>query len=1316
MLVTDLTVQGVLPIVIQRKYDSRSSYDSALGYGWAFLHDRRLYEYPDSSVVVRHGCGTRDRYEFSGGSYVTPVGSMLAKLVELPDGTYQLSYLNGSTDVFDSQGRLVSFSDARGSRLEYSYDPRGKLPLVGASKESIAPTQPMTVAYNFRLTRIEERGANGALTGRFVTFAYSEDTGRLASVTADDGRSVTYQHDVAGALTLGNLTQVDGLDGVVAAYGYTDPLDPHNLTSIIPAQGRTPIVNTYDDQDRVIRQQEGPRLMDIVYNVPYTRTTVTKTVRDQNGLNPYTTATTYEFDTTGRVTKVIDPLGHERRYTYNTAKHVARREIWQKEGSTLALLQAVNWTYDANGNMRTETVQLDSGETITRTWTYEQDWVASDQIVSSIAPSKIFRSEYTFYYAADGRPTNVQSEKRRRDDGSFQTTTYAYDSRNRLLTTTLPDGVQVVNEYTGDHVTRTYYVVGGTAIPQLQRRFEYNSNGYLAQRRDARNNLTEYGYDDRGRMNTQTNALGQQMLLEYAGDNLTQIEQGRTAADGEGQIKKLFYDSRDILIRVEEKNDSGAFVTRKAFALDSEGRRLAVSDAHGRVQSVTYDVRGFVKTHTTASGTSHFEYDAAGNVVRITDAAGGITEYEYDDLGRRTTIRDLRSSPAAITAFVYDAVGNITSVTDAKQQTTAYEYDALSRNTRVVQPLGQTVQYTYTVRDQLKSVINARGNKLELEYYAWGGKQSEAHYPTASSSTPSRSIGFQYDNDGNMVEIADSALSVTPAYVMQFDELGRLSEQRVRYIPGGERTFEYSFDRFGNRNGSTLQDGAPFSSSYAYNRFNQLLSASFAGTAIGITPTAGGAPSVVTYPNGVSTSYQYLADGQIESISSVSSAGPLATWEFEYDEIGNMIERSEASGIHTYEYDDMGRLQATLRPVASGVPNESFGYDAVGNRLSEGGVALHTYDQNNRLVASAGQTVSWDADGNLIATGTGATLSHDARNQLVSFTSGATSANYLHDSTGRRIRKTVNGTSTWFLWDGLQLVAEYDNAGVRLRRYDYLGDDRTPIAFEDSAGRFYVHTDHIQSPAMITDADGDVVWTSQQRAFGAAVVDQDPDGDGIQTIFNMRLPGQYADTESGYHYNLMRTYDPAVGRYLQADPLGQAAGINVFAYARNAPQSWIDPEGMHLKCSEINTRGCPEETVNTSDPLKDGAPKRRWGETHTKDIFAIPTFGVFSGEIFWTGTIYFTLLTVDWTDWQTWYTVAFKKITCPPDSPCGDPDIYWVDCETARWDTPVDSGTHWEITDRWEASPTMHPTPPSDGPLLPPPSGPRQPGRQPQRI
>jgi RHS repeat-associated protein len=1303
---TDLVVPGVMPILIQRKYDSRSNYDSPLGFGWAFLHDRRLYEYPDNSVVVRHGCGTRDRYVSTGGGYATPVGSMLATLAAQPDGTFQLSYLNGAIDIFDSQGRLVSSRDSRGNSHEYTYDARGKLPLVGSSKESIAPTQPMTVAQNFRLTRVDERGANGALTGNYVTFEYDESTGRLTSITSDDGRTVTYQHDVSGSLTLGNLAQVNGLEGVVASYAYADPLDPHNLTSITSATGRTPIVNTYDAQDRVIAQEEGTRRMDIAYPVAYVRTTVTKTIRDQDGLNPYTSAATYEFDTTGRVIKIVDALGHERRYTYNSAKLLARKEIWQKDGTALTLAQAVNWSYDSDGSKRTESVLLDSGEGITRSWTYDHGWIASEQVTSSAEPAKIFRAEYTFYYGVDGRPTNVQSEKRRRDDGSFQTTTYSYDSRNRLVTTTLPDGVQTVNEYTGDYLTRTYFVVGGSAIPQLERRFEYNEKGELIKQWDARDNLTEYGFDDRGRMNARTDALGEQLVLEYADDNLVQVERGRTSAQGEGQISRFVYDNRGLLSRVEEKNQAGVFVTRKAFALDSEGRRLNVTDALGRVISVTYDVRGLVKSHATEVGTTYFAYDALGNLVRVTDAAGGVIEYAYDDLRRRTEIRDLRSSPTAKTTFTYDAVGNVTSITDAKQHTTIYEYDALSRNTRIVQPLGQFVQYTYTVRDQLKSVINARGQEVEFNYFGWGGKQSEGHYPNVASTTPSRLIGFQYDEDGNMVEIADSALPVTPGYVMEFDAVGRLSRQRVRYIPGGERSFDYRYDRFGNRGGATLTDGTAYQSDLTYDRFNQIASATFGGSTIGILSDAGGARSVVTYPNEVSTTYQYRQHGEIENISIEGPAGPLADLTFDYDERGNMTQRSDSIGVHTYQYDDLGRLEAALRPAASGMPNESFGYDAVGNRLSEGGVALHVYDQNNRLVSTGGQSIGWDADSNLVAASNGATLSYDARNRLSGFTSSSNSATYLQDSTGRRIRKTVNGVDTWFLWDGLQLIAEYDHAGARLRRYDYLGRDYSPIAFQDGADRFYVHTDHIGAAAMITNEEGMVVWSMQQRAFGAGVVDEDPDGDGIDVIFNMRLPGQYADAESGYHYNMMRTYDPGTGRYLQADPLGQVAGFNVFTYALNAPQSWIDPEGLHIKCSEINGRKCPEQDINRNN-VKDGAPRREWGEIITTDLPGVPVFAVFKGELFWSGTLYTTTLSVDWTDWQTWTTVVYKKITCPPLSPCGKEETYFVDCEENRWDAIAGSGTHRDQTTRFEPSPSTWPTPPVDPPDGGPPRRPQ---------
>jgi RHS repeat-associated protein len=60
---------------------------------------------------------------------------------------------------------------------------------------------------------------------------------------------------------------------------------------------------------------------------------------------------------------------------------------------------------------------------------------------------------------------------------------------------------------------------------------------------------------------------------------------------------------------------------------------------------------------------------------------------------------------------------------------------------------------------------------------------------------------------------------------------------------------------------------------------------------------------------------------------------------------------------------------------------------------------------------------------------------------------------------------------------------------------------------------------------------------------------------------SLRYAGQYADSETGLHYNLFRYYDPQVGRFISQDPIGLAGGLNLYQYAPN-PVSWIDPWGL----------------------------------------------------------------------------------------------------------------------------------------------------------
>ncbi|MEQ1931383.1 MAG: RHS repeat-associated core domain-containing protein, partial [Parvularculaceae bacterium] len=177
-------------------------------------------------------------------------------------------------------------------------------------------------------------------------------------------------------------------------------------------------------------------------------------------------------------------------------------------------------------------------------------------------------------------------------------------------------------------------------------------------------------------------------------------------------------------------------------------------------------------------------------------------------------------------------------------------------------------------------------------------------------------------------------------------------------------------------------------------------------------------------------------------------------------------------------------------------------------------------------------------------------------------TNGVTTAASDYDAAGQRVSSTVAGATTHFIHDPYgRLIAEHDGStGAVLREYVFLG--LMPVAMIDYSGgsavTYYLHTDQVMQPQVMTDAAGAPVWNRIADPFGVEV-----SASGSLTQ-KLRFPGQTAEA-SGLNQNWNRDYDPSLGRYIQSDPIGLMGGINTYAYVGGNPLTLIDPTGLEYK-------------------------------------------------------------------------------------------------------------------------------------------------------
>jgi RHS repeat-associated protein len=278
----------------------------------------------------------------------------------------------------------------------------------------------------------------------------------------------------------------------------------------------------------------------------------------------------------------------------------------------------------------------------------------------------------------------------------------------------------------------------------------------------------------------------------------------------------------------------------------------------------------------------------------------------------------------------------------------------------------------------------------------------------------------------------------------------------------------------------------------------------------------------------------------------------------------------------TYAHDAIERLTALSHDLSGSSADVVFArpsYNAAGQAQSRDvsnnlymfaplPLYPNTYSRNplDQYTQIAGQTPSYDTRGNLTFDGANS-FTYDVNNRLTSAPGGTTLA---YDPLSRLQQITVSGTSTRLLYDGADLIAEFDSSGNLQRRYVHGPGLDEPLVWYEGGGtsdRRWMLQDDIGSVVATTDAGGGLLSGNTYDEYGVPA----PANQG-----RFQYTGQVWLASAGVYHYKARTYAPRIGRFLQTDPVGYAAGSNLYAYVSNDPVGRTDPSGLE----DVLSAGC----------------------------------------------------------------------------------------------------------------------------------------------
>ncbi len=776
------------------------------------------------------------------------------------------------------------------------------------------PSDAWEIIYNnFRLQVGE---TYGSLHQRFVSEAtYLSEIGRRTNEV--------------GELILFELQKADGFGQISQRFVSSDfgRGRPDNRTISLELRDEQLAIVKMSGNQRLFRAESassfleigGRARLEINGNPQILEADGTRLVFDGSGLlvsieDPNGNLTTYQYD--GRkLASIADEAGNRVQYEYNSYGRVSR--IVDNLGSVS------QYTYDASG----EHLLSESDASGTVHFSYvTTGGAANEHAVASIQ----FNAEpvMSFDYDERGRIHEITR-------GAGETVvSYAYDDNGAVVTTNAI-GAETTLFHTLTGVARVTDPLGRQASSQLSleagsvivntlggARWEYmyddfgnvvstidplgttifadfNEQNQIQQLLDENGNPTQYRYDSRGNVTVIRLADGSEKRLTYdAQGNVVEVQNRR------GEVTTLTYDGRN-LVRVDQPDS-----TVTEFEYDARDNVLQVLKSEStdqRVITFSRDQLDRISSVTDDLGRSlHYIYDSQGRVVSM-DGPGDLgVRYLYDDLGRLNRV--LNESDDVLAEYDYDAADRPVGIRRANGMATSLQYDLLDRITAISHTtsggssLG-SYQYEYNQAGMVSAADTPEG-RVEYEYDALNQLRS-VQLPTG------RRLEYSYDAAGNRTSVQDSDRPAPVTY---------RTNSLNQYVSSSESTFQYDLD--GNLTAETRQ-GEPWD--YQYDSANRLVRVENSSSVWTYEYDALGRRMAMEH-DGVRVEYLYDLFGRL--VGTYDEQGALVAQYFhgvgllgaemadgtdlfyQFDNIGNttQITDQNASVVNSYSYLPFGHI------------------------------------------------------------------------------------------------------------------------------------------------------------------------------------------------------------------------------------------------------------------------------------------------------------------------------------------------------------------------------------------------------------------------